>query len=318
MDHDGDEPLHADAPMDEQQAREEAFADPEAFLDAIIQGGVAGPLLEEMMNEFQFPDDEGFDQDMMDDLEAAEEEEIENEEDYEQRPHIEEFSDDDDDALLDSTAEQVKSGKDIQGIPWSTTPWTRDAYRSKRNADYSSYYNCEDEVKAAATTIKSQCLASHNRTGQSAARFTFYRNWRRVRSTIVHFQLRNLLWPVTSHQILYVANNKIMQWQNQTRKTEPRTVVDLSSTADPGTISTIRTATGAGVNHESIHTMSVCTMCAKYGIVAAGGFGGELVVKRINMDEMTEPGGDSDSYRDRDEEGNYRAEKAQDTTKVLG
>jgi hypothetical protein len=299
MDRDRDAPVHPDAPLDEQQAREEAFANPEAFLDAIIQGGAAGPLLEEMMNEFQFPDDEGFDQDMMDDPEAAEDDGIEHDDDYEQRFRMENFPEDDD-SLLDSTADQVKKGKDIQGIPWSTTPWTRDAYRSKRNADYISYFNCENEVKAAAMAIKSQCLASHNRSGRCDARYTFYRNWRRVRSTIVHFQLRNLVWPVTSHQILYVANNRIMQWQNQTRKTEPRSIVDLSSTADHGTITTIRTATGAGVNHESIHAMSVCTMCAKEDIVAAGGFGGELIVTRLNMKEMTEPGGDNEYNKDRD------------------
>lgn len=318
MDEDGDEPLHLNVPLDEQQAREEeeAFANQDqAFMNAANH---ADPLLEAMMNEFQFPDDGGFDQDMMVDHESEEEEEIEDEDD-EQRPHLEEFPEDDD-ALLDSTAEQVEKGKDIQGIPWSTTPWTRDAYRRKRNTDYNSYYNCENEVKAAAATIKSQCLASHTLSARCDARYTFYRNWRRVRSTIVHFQLRNLVWPVTSHQILYVASNRIMQWQNQTRGTEPRPLLDMSrSPASNTTITTIRTATGANVNNESIDRVVVCTMCAKYGIVAAGGFGGELVVTQLNMNEMTCAKRDDDyDFENYDKYNDDMAAAQSQGTKALG
>jgi hypothetical protein len=35
----------------------------------------------------------------------------------------------DEDLDLDTTAQQHANGKDLQGIPWSLTQWTRDAYR---------------------------------------------------------------------------------------------------------------------------------------------------------------------------------------------
>ena len=36
---------------------------------------------------------------------------------------------DDEHSLFDTTAEQVESGWDMQGIPWETTAWSRGAYR---------------------------------------------------------------------------------------------------------------------------------------------------------------------------------------------
>ena len=39
---------------------------------------------------------------------------------------------------LDTTAEQLREGRDMQGIPWHTTHWTREEYRARRDADYKS------------------------------------------------------------------------------------------------------------------------------------------------------------------------------------
>ena len=41
---------------------------------------------------------------------------------------------DDDDGLLDTTADDVFIGKDLQGIPWATTPWTRASYRVSKKS----------------------------------------------------------------------------------------------------------------------------------------------------------------------------------------
>lgn len=117
-----------------------------------------------------------------------------------------------------------------------------------------------------------------------------------------------------------MASNRIMQWQNQTRATEPRPLLDMSrSPASNTTITTIRTATGANVNNESIDRVVVCTMCAKYGIVAAGGFGGELVVTQLNMNEMTCAKRDDDyDFENYDKYNDDMAAAQSQGTKALG
>jgi hypothetical protein len=281
MDQDGNnEPLHPQEPHAEQLPPEEEQQAPEQR-ELLLHGDVNlnnpdPEFVDLLMHGFQFPEHDGFSDDE-DDAMVEDQGELHG-------PHIEidRFPDDADDAVLDTTAEQLeKQDKDIQGIPWATTPWTRSTYREKRNADYSSYYNRESEVKAAEAIIKSQCLDSHL-CSQTTARYTFYRNWRRVRPTIVHFQLRNLLWPVTSHQILYVCANRIMQWHNQSRKIEPRVVLDLRQAENIRTVTTAPRVPGSLNPRIGIDSMSVCTLCAKYGVLAAGGFGGELVVSKYN------------------------------------
>ena len=75
-----------------------------------------------------------------------------------------------------------------------------------------------------------------------------------------------------------------MHWQNQYRKLEPNVVLDMNNN-NGGAITTIR-GTGSGASMASIDAMSVCTMCAKHGIVAAGGFGGELVVDTVHLNDL--------------------------------
>ena len=119
--------------------------------------------------------------------------------------------------------------------------------------------NLEEEVLAAAPIISKTALVPKE-LHPTLTKYSFYRNWRAVRSTIVHFQLRNLLWPVSAHDIYYVANNRVVHWNNLVRGKNPDTVLDL------------------GMQYEAVN---VCTMCAKHGIVAAGGFSGELVTTRV-------------------------------------
>jgi hypothetical protein len=50
------------------------------------------------------------------------------------------FTDDETDEL-DTTAEQLAHGKDIQGIPWQELQFTRAHYRVTRIKQYSNYTN---------------------------------------------------------------------------------------------------------------------------------------------------------------------------------
>lgn len=52
--------------------------------------------------------------------------------------------------------------------------------------------------------------------------YKFHRNWRRLHSTIVHFQLRNLLWCPTPTEMYAVHENRVVAFSTATR--ELRTV----------------------------------------------------------------------------------------------
>ena len=88
-----------------------------------------------------------------------------------------------------------------------------------------------------------------------------------MRPTIVHFQLRNLVWPTSAHEVYYVSNNAVMRWNNLHRAA-PEVLLDVSTATD---------ARRFGTNLDAIN---VCTLCAKHGLMAAGGFGGELVTRK--------------------------------------
>ena len=139
--------------------------------------------------------------------------------------------------------------------------------QAKRDAEYTSYYNREQEVKAAVGEITAAALPTYS--SPHTRRFFFYRNWRRVHTTIVHFQLRNLIWPTSSNEVYYVSNNQVRRFNSvaRGRGAVGDIVIDVSA-ANRSRI-------------PGMDSVNVCTMCAKYGVVAAGGFGGELVVRRI-------------------------------------
>ncbi|KAL6784924.1 hypothetical protein ACKKBG_A01700 [Auxenochlorella protothecoides x Auxenochlorella symbiontica] len=178
-------------------------------------------------------------------------------------PRLEEFEDDESE-LQDTLAHQVVSGaRDAQGIPWSATPYTRADYRQVRQSQHRTYFNREVEVATAKSRLAMEAVkVSTSNTNM----FMFHRNWRRLHSTIVHFQLRNLLWCPTTTDMYAVHENRVLTYSTATRVL--RTVMDIGGgIAAPG-------APGIGA-------AQVCTLCVKHGMAAAGGFGGELVVKRL-------------------------------------
>jgi hypothetical protein len=94
------------------------------------------------------------------------------------------YLDPDPEDATDTTAEQARAGRDIQGIPWDTTAWTREAYRERRDAEYKSYFNREAEVRASKDRFDK--VATRVRSVPSSDRhWEFHRNWRRVQSSVV-------------------------------------------------------------------------------------------------------------------------------------
>jgi len=170
---------------------------------------------------------------------------------------IEVFSDDDD-QNDDTTAVEARNGKDIQGIPWRRLGLTREDYRETRLQNYKNYVN----VDVPLDMIKDEC----KEVDKGHAFYDFYCNSRGVRSSIVHFQLRNLLCATSKHDVYVNYRNCIMHYSDMTRRSSP--VLDLSTAAR---------ASGAGWGH-----FQVCTLCSKPGLIVAGGFHGDMVIKRFS------------------------------------
>lgn len=56
--------------------------------------------------------------------------------------------------------------------------------------------------------------------------FQFYRKFGAAKSSYVHFQLRNLLWATSSHDVVLVRDNCVLHWNTLTRQS--RLVLDCA------------------------------------------------------------------------------------------
>jgi hypothetical protein len=142
--------------------------------------------------------------------------------------------------------------------------------QAKREADYPGYYNLEEAVAAAEGAFAA--AATPAAPAPAPGLFTFHRNWRAVRPSVVHFQLRNLLFATTPHDLYYVSENRVLHW-SALRRGAPMPVMDVSGRAP------------AGAGAPGLGAVQLCTLCVKEGLAAAGGFGGELVARRLGAAE---------------------------------
>lgn len=177
-------------------------------------------------------------------------------------------------AAGDTTAAQAAAGRDPQGIPWETTQWTRAAYRAFRDAEYASYYNREAAVRAGEPLLARDATRAAA-PPPGAPLVAFARSFRAVRPTIVHFQLRNLLAAPAPDELLFVAGNRVLRWRARAGGAPPEVVLDASGAR----------AGGGGANGNGIAVApapaQLCTLAASPdGLVAAGGFAGELLAAR--------------------------------------
>ncbi|GAB0495470.1 hypothetical protein MMPV_006772 [Pyropia vietnamensis] len=187
----------------------------------------------------------------------------------------------------DVTASHVSAGRDVQGIPWETLLFSRESYRSQRLAKQRATYASSRGVSSgegggagASTNAVALPTPSPARTSSplfaprvsSAASpdaprlasgtrplraLRFVHTTRQVRCSVNHFQLRNLVWAPSAHDVYLQQENGVVHWDAVTRTR--RCVVDLSG-ATPG-----------------LPRVQVSTMTAGAGLLLAGGFDGELV-----------------------------------------
>lgn len=103
---------------------------------------------------------------------------------------------------------------------------SRDRYRQQRLQQYRNYMNCipDEDWDAVRAELVAPWPQPRPLPRQRAS-YRFVRNWRGVPSSIVHFQLRNLLWAASAHDVFVVYDNRVQHWNSAMRRCED--VLDL-------------------------------------------------------------------------------------------
>eukprot|EP00249_Psilotum_nudum_P010526 c22589_g1_i1 orf=1252-2607(+) len=171
--------------------------------------------------------------------------------------------------LTDTTAAQARRGKDIQGIPWERLQFTRDKYRATRLHQYKNYENLSrphDEIDKECTKV---------RTGGKYYEFRY--NTRSVKSTVVHFQLRNLVWATSKHDIYFMFRSSVWHWSPLTKKN-----TEVLNVAGPVVPAPEAQRRGSALQ-QGLGRIQISTMCIKGNLLVAGGFNGEMICKFLGQ-----------------------------------
>ncbi|KAH1110792.1 hypothetical protein GLYMA_04G104200v4 [Glycine max] len=167
-------------------------------------------------------------------------------------------------AKTDTTASEARNGKDIQGIPWERLNYSRDKYRETRLKQYKNYQN----FSRSRHDLRKECLEVQK--GETF--YDFFFNTRLVKSTIVHFQLRNLLWATSKHDVYFMQNYSVMHWSALLRRGK-----EVLNVAKP----IIPTLKRPGFLAQPVSRVQISTMTVKENLMVAGGFQGELICKNL-------------------------------------
>ncbi|XP_059658556.1 uncharacterized WD repeat-containing protein C2A9.03-like [Cornus florida] len=180
-------------------------------------------------------------------------------------------SDDDDEydhldnKISDTSAAEARGGKDIQGIPWERLSISREKYRQTRLEQYKNYEN----VPQSGEGSEKECKP----TKKGGAYYEFWQNTRSVKSTILHFQLRNLVWSTSKHDVYLMSHFSIKHWSSlSSKKTE---VLDVS-----GHVAPLEKHPGSLL--EGFTQTQVSTLAVRDNLLIAGGFQGELICKYLD------------------------------------
>ena len=104
-------------------------------------------------------------------------------------------------------------------------------------------------------------------TPRRATFFDFFVNARGIHSSIVHFQLRNLLRSTSKHDLYIMRQNCVNHW-------------DLMSGRCTQVLNLQGGATGPRTS--TIGAISISTLCTGGGLLITGGFAGQMVVQRLS------------------------------------
>ncbi|MED6219039.1 hypothetical protein PIB30_032169 [Stylosanthes scabra] len=164
----------------------------------------------------------------------------------------------------DTSALEARKGKDIQGIPWEKLNYSREKYRETRLKQYKNYEN----LSRSREDLDKECLEVQ----KGKAFYDFQFNTRLVKSTIVHFQLRNLLWATSKHDVYLMQNYSVMHWSSLLQRGK-----EVLNVAKP----IVPTLGRPGLLAQPVSRVQISTMAVKENLMVAGGFHGELICKNL-------------------------------------
>ncbi|KAJ4969018.1 hypothetical protein NE237_015719 [Protea cynaroides] len=208
--------------------------------------------------EFDYMDDEGEMADVVDEMD----------EEYYGRDDGEAELDDYDmlTKAIDISSAQARRGTDIQGIPWNRLNITREKYRQTRLEQYKNYEN----VPSSGEVIDKACKPME----KGGNYYEFRHNTRLVKPTILHFQLRNLVWATSKHDVYLMSNYSVIHWSSLSCNLSE--VLNFSGHVAP-------TEKHQGSLLEGFTQTQISTLAVKDNFLVAGGFQGELTCKRLDQ-----------------------------------
>lgn len=166
----------------------------------------------------------------------------------------------------DTSAEELALGRDIQGVPWERLRRSRAEHRLRRLQTYRNYTNVLDTNAASYSEYLDELNQDAVQPSQDQF-FDFVTNSRRIKSSIVHFQLRNLLQATSKHDLYVMRGNCVNHW-------------DLMSGENSRVLNFQRGVfSGSGGDLDNVN---VSTLTTGGGLLAVGGFSGQLIVQRLS------------------------------------
>ncbi|XP_025801836.1 uncharacterized WD repeat-containing protein C2A9.03-like isoform X3 [Panicum hallii] len=163
-----------------------------------------------------------------------------------------------------TSAAEYRNGKDMQGIPWERLHYSRDDYRGRRLNEYMNY----ESLFRSHELLDSEC----KQVDKKGTFYDFCFNTRLARSTVVHFQLRDLVWATSKHDVYMAQNYSVMHWSSLLQKGEE--VLNAIDNVFPK-----QKVQGA----RPLFRMQTCSMAVRDNFMVAGGFRGELVCKYVDQ-----------------------------------
>jgi hypothetical protein len=174
----------------------------------------------------------------------------------------------------------MSRSRDIQGINWEQDlPFgnfmhaaSRRAFRRQRNESYTNYHNRPDDVERAWSGFRREAVTVQELDNNEWA-YDCYHTWSNLQPDINHFQLRHLLWAPTNNDLFFPAVEGVHHWQ--------RPVLDGYDGSK--TYMKLVTADGRPIcGMEKVPIIT--TMCVKHGVLAIGGFDGDLIVRNLETE----------------------------------
>jgi len=183
----------------------------------------------------------------------------------------------------------------INSANWSYRR-TRETYRDSRISSYRNYTNVL-ETDGAAYAKYLEDLAKEAVKPVKSSFYEFSANTKRINSSIVHFQLRNLLRATSKHDIYIMRHNCIYHWDLMSYRSTQ--VLNLHG-GHTGSLSS------------NIGSVNISTLTTGAGILVVGGFSGQLVAQRLSDLEVVH-----ESFITQSDNGITNAIEVFDNQKIL-